>query len=125
VYGEDADLCLRARAQLGRTCAVTPAAEMVHAVGASSATRPAKLELLLNGRIAVARTHLRGWRGAAGAALIVAGVGLRAVIEKLGVSSKTNWLEVWRRRDRWRRGYENDRPSAAEIAAGAVRVRAA
>jgi N-acetylglucosaminyl-diphospho-decaprenol L-rhamnosyltransferase len=106
VYGEDADLCMRAAAQTGRTCAITPEAEMVHAVGASSASRPDKLELLLNGRIALARTHLRGWKGAAGAALIVAGVWVRSVLERLGFNSGTNWREVWRRRERWRQGYK-------------------
>jgi GT2 family glycosyltransferase len=117
VYGEDADLCLRAREQAGRTCAITPNAEMVHAVGASSATRPDKLELLLKGRIALARTHLSGWKGPAGAALIVGGVWLRAMIERAGINLGTSWLEVWRRRERWRQGYQ--RP-ATDLGAGAV-----
>jgi hypothetical protein len=113
VYGEDADLCLRARAKTGRTCAITPAAAMVHAVSASSTSRANKLELLLNGRIAVVRTHLPGWQGAAGAALMVAGVWLRALIERAGVRSNAEWLEVWRRRDRWRRGYQAERAAAS------------
>lgn len=108
VYGEDADFCLRARTQLGKTCAITPEAEMVHAVGASSATRPAKLELLLNGRIALVRTHFHGLRRGIGRWLIVAGVWLRAALERTGVNRGTSWLEVWRRRDRWKLGYETD-----------------
>jgi GT2 family glycosyltransferase len=106
VYGEDADLSLRARAQTGRTCAITPAAVMVHAVSASSSSRADKMELLLNGRIALARTHLRGWKGPVGAELIVAGVWVRALLERLGAGKGTNWTEVWRRRGNWRRGYQ-------------------
>jgi N-acetylglucosaminyl-diphospho-decaprenol L-rhamnosyltransferase len=105
VYGEDADLCLRATAQTGRRCAITPEAVMVHAVGASSATRPDKLELLLRGRVTLARTHLPGWRGRLGSALIVAGVWVRSTLERIGVGRDTNWREVWRRRERWRAGY--------------------
>ncbi len=57
MYGEDAELCLRAAAETGRGCAVTPDATMIHAVGASSATRPDKHEMLLAGRITLVRTH--------------------------------------------------------------------
>lgn len=116
VYGEDADLCLRATAQTGRRCAITPEAVMVHAVGASSASRPDKLELLLRGRVTLARTHLPGWRGRLGASLIVAGVWLRAVLERVGVGKQTNWREVWRRRGRWRGGYPPVEAAAATAA---------
>lgn len=105
VYGEDADLCLRAKALTGRSCAITPEAEMVHIVGSSS-TRPQKLELLLNGRIALVRTHLSGWRGAIGVGLIRMGVALRALAEVCRMSRRrTYWREVWAGRARWRDGY--------------------
>ena len=106
VYGEDAEFCLRATAATGRACAVTPDAVMVHAVGASSATRPDKHELLLAGKVTLVRTRWTGPRAAAGSALIVAGVGVRAVAERVGVGGRdTDWAEVWRRRGRWRRGF--------------------
>jgi N-acetylglucosaminyl-diphospho-decaprenol L-rhamnosyltransferase len=105
VYGEDADLCLRAAATTGRRCAITPDAVMVHAVGASSATPPDKRELLLRGRITVVRTHLPGWRGRLGGALIVAGVLVRASLERAGAGREAGWGEVWRRRRSWWRGY--------------------
>ena len=105
VYGEDADLCLRARALTGRRCAITPAARMVHAVSASSNSRAEKLELLTKARITLARTHLAGWRGALAARLIVFGVLLRAILARLGVSRGRSWLEVWERRANWRDGY--------------------
>jgi GT2 family glycosyltransferase len=105
VYGEDADLCMRATAKTGRACAITPEAEMVHAVGASSASRPDKLELLLKGRIGLVRRHMRGWKKTFGTALIVWGVWLRALMERAGAKQNSNWTEVWRRRERWREGY--------------------
>lgn len=106
VYGEDADLCLRATALTGRRCAITPDAVMTHVGGASSATTADKHELVLRGRITVVRRHIRGRRGAVGARLIVIGVGVRAVLEGAGLGRDTNWSQVWRRRRRWRDGYD-------------------
>lgn len=108
VYGEDADLCLRATALTGRACAITPDAVMVHAVGESSASRPDKRELLLRGRITLVRSHLPGWRGRLGAGLIVAGVALRAAAGRTRLATRladAQWSEVWARRRRWWRGY--------------------
>jgi N-acetylglucosaminyl-diphospho-decaprenol L-rhamnosyltransferase len=105
MYGEDAELCLRAAAETGRRCAVTPDATMVHAVGASSATRPDKHELLLAGRITLVRSHWGPVRSRIGAGLIVAGVGLRTVLERAGIGRESDWTEVWRRRGRWSRGF--------------------
>jgi hypothetical protein len=106
VYGEDAEFCLRATAETGRACAVTPDAVMVHAVGASSATRPDKHELLLAGKVTLVRSRWTRLRASAGTGLIVAGVGVRVLAERVGVGRRdTDWAEVWRRRRRWRRGF--------------------
>jgi GT2 family glycosyltransferase len=112
VYGEDAELCLRAAAVTGRRCAITPDAVMVHAVSASSSTKPDKYDLLLAGRITLLHTRWPARRAALGARLIAGGVALRAVLERLGVTAgrDTQWREVWRRRARWRHGF----PSVAE-----------
>ncbi len=104
LYGEDADLCLRA-AETGRTCAVTPDAVMVHAGGVSSETTAAKQKLLLAGRITLVRTRWRGWRGRLGGALIVGGVGLRAAVFRLRPGRGAHWQETWRERRTWGRGY--------------------
>lgn len=106
MYGEDAELCLRAAAETGRACAVTPDATMVHAVGASSATRPDKIELLLAGKVTLVRTVWGPFRGRLGTGLIVAGVGVRAGLGRFGVNTRgAAWDEVWKRRHRWERGF--------------------
>lgn len=122
VYGEDADLCLRATAATGRVCAVTPDAVMVHAVGESSATRPDKLELLLRGRITLVRTHLPGWRGRLGAWLLVTGVAVRAAVMSAGMRSHAGWREVWARRRQWWRGYPGDDRAGRQPATRAPEV---
>jgi GT2 family glycosyltransferase/acetyltransferase-like isoleucine patch superfamily enzyme len=120
MYGEDADLCLRAAAT-GRTCAITPDAVMVHAVGVSSETTAAKQRLLLAGRITLVRTRWGGWRGRLGGALIVGGVGLRAAVFRLRPGRGAHWQETWRERGTWGRGYplttaEGDTMTAADEA---------
>jgi len=105
VYGEDADLCLRATAATGRRCAVTPDAVMVHAMSASSATTAAKMQLLLAGRITLVRTRWSRARGETGAALIATGVAVRAVLARLGLHRGDHWRETWRNRRRWWRGF--------------------
>lgn len=49
MYGEDADLCLRARA-LGARCVICPEAEIIHYGGASEPVRADKLVRLLNAK---------------------------------------------------------------------------
>jgi hypothetical protein len=122
VYGEDADLCLRAVETTGRGCAVTPDAVMVHAVGESSSSGPAKKQLVLAGRITLLRTHWSRPRALLGTALIVGGVGLRATAERSGRTGgrDAGWAEVWERRAQWRRGF----PAAAG-APGSAPVRRA
>jgi N-acetylglucosaminyl-diphospho-decaprenol L-rhamnosyltransferase len=87
MYGEDADLCLRVRAG-GRRCAITPAATMVHAVGASS-VRADKLELLFKGRITLMHTHWSPDRARLGVQLMLGGVLLRRAGEALRIKRST------------------------------------
>ena len=61
MYGEDADLSLRAAA-LGYRPAITPDAVVTHEIGVSSATREDKLLLLFRGKATLLRKHWRGLR---------------------------------------------------------------
>lgn len=65
MYGEDADLCLRAAA-LGARPAVTPDATIVHLGGRSEAVRADKIVRLYTARMQLLDRHLPGFRASAG-----------------------------------------------------------
>ncbi len=107
MYGEDADLSVRARAR-GFRPEITPAAAATHAVGASSATSAAKRLLLFTGKATMQITHRSGFRRTAALGLLQAGVLLRALPGLLGAHRGSDWLVLWRQRAEWRRGWERD-----------------
>jgi N-acetylglucosaminyl-diphospho-decaprenol L-rhamnosyltransferase len=113
MYGEDADLCLRAAAA-GYRPMVTARAEYRHEGGASSSS-VRKLVLLFTGKVTVLRRHLPyGLRGA-GVRLLELGVLLRAVIgravtvapQRQGRPTATgaDWRALWSARREWTRGW--------------------
>ena len=77
MYGEDADLSIRA-SRLGLRPAITPDAVVTHEVGVSSSARPDKLLLLFSGKATLLRKHWRSPKRELGLGLLLAGVGLRA-----------------------------------------------
>lgn len=112
MYGEEADLCLRA-ARLGCRPMITPAAQIMHIVGAASATKAGKRLLVSKARVTLIRDH---WP----AGLVPLGVGmmwlwgaLRILAARLlapaggarGRERAQYWSEIWRQRRDWLRGY--------------------
>ncbi len=81
MYGEDADLSLRAKA-LGYRPAITPDAVVTHEIGVSSSTREDKLMLLFRGKATLLRKHWRGLRLRLGLLLLTAGLGLRSLLSR-------------------------------------------
>jgi N-acetylglucosaminyl-diphospho-decaprenol L-rhamnosyltransferase len=128
MYGEDADLSLRARA-LGYRPAITPDAVVTHEIGVSSATREDKLILLFRGKATLLRKHWRGLRLRLGLLLLQAGVGLRALLAVLGRRTDPRaaaWRQVWRERREWLAGYpEPSRDASVPTAAPQHEVGAA
>ena len=61
MYGEEADLCARARA-LGAAPRLTPEATIVHYGGAASARRADKEIMIMRARVTLARRHLPRWQ---------------------------------------------------------------
>ena len=61
MYGEETDLCRRARA-LGARPRMTPEATIVHYGGASSARRSDKDALVLKAKVTLARRYLPAWQ---------------------------------------------------------------
>lgn len=102
MYGEDVDLSLRARA-IGLTPTYTPDAVITHFVGKSS-TRAEKLTMSMRGRVTVLLRHWSRPRASAGRCLLLAGVGARAAVERLG-GRPGPWTAVLRARHEWLRGW--------------------
>lgn len=108
MYGEDADLAFRAR-HAGFRPVICPEACIVHDVGKASATRADKLLLLFKGKATLARDHFSGWRQRLVLLELLAGVGLRALLAKVGSRSNLpqadGWAKVWSERREWIGGY--------------------
>lgn len=112
MYGEEADLCLRAR-RLGFRPMITPAAQIMHIVGAASGKGTGKRLLLAKARMTLIRDH---WP----VGLVPLGVGLawlwgalRVTVAHLaapfagprGRERAVQWREIWHRRQDWLKGY--------------------
>lgn len=109
MYGEDADLCLRARSLDARPV-IVPTAEIIHYGGASETVRAEKMTRLLRAKVQLFRKHwsplgaayavtmLRLWAWSRKAALSVAAHGKPSLIE-----GSEAWRAVWRRRREWSR----------------------
>lgn len=110
MYGEDADLSLRA-AQLGYRPAITPDAVVTHEIGVSSAAREDKLMLLFRGKATLLRKHWRGLRLRLGLGLLAAGLGLRSLLSRGRGARPSPWTQVWRSRSDWLVGYPEAPPA--------------
>ena len=103
MYGEDADLSLRAR-QAGFRPMITPDAVAVHAVGASSDRKAHKNRLLMTGKATLSRTLWSGARLRVALGLLAAGVLARATGEAVMrvhspawrlLAADMTWLRGW------------------------------
>jgi GT2 family glycosyltransferase len=103
MYGEDADLSLRA-AEAGYRPRITPDAVVVHANGVSSGSKAHKNRLLLTGKATLARVHWAPARARAGLALLTVGVAVRALAETVKRSSQPSWRPLAADRS-WLRGW--------------------
>jgi len=121
MYGEEADLCLRAR-RLGARPAVTPEATIIHHGGASEATRVGKMTRLLAAKTLLVRRHWHPLIAPLGAALIAAWPLSRWLA--LATAARTGrrpgagevaaaWREIWSARKQWRSGYGAGEPASA------------
>jgi N-acetylglucosaminyl-diphospho-decaprenol L-rhamnosyltransferase len=112
MYGEEADLCLRA-ARMRYRPMITPAAQIMHLVGAASSNRADKLLLLLKARITLIRDHWSatlvplgvGLMWLWGALRIVAATVLAPLTGAKGRARAAYWRGIWSRRHEWLRGY--------------------
>lgn len=109
MYGEDADLAMRAHAA-GYRPVICPEATLIHEVGACSDTPVHKTMLLYRGKASLVRTHWKGPAQTLGLFFLATGTGLRAAISRLRSSSGHNdsagrWQTLWQEREQWIGGY--------------------
>lgn len=111
MYGEEADLCLRARA-LGCRPMITPEAQIMHLVGAASKQQSRKYVLSAKGRMTLMQDHWPAWQVPFGRATLAAWAGSRALaagaIARLTGRKREaaqKWAGVWAARRDWLQGY--------------------
>ncbi len=109
MYGEDADLAMRARLAGWRSL-MCPTAEFIHEIGKSSETPLHKMILLYKGKATLIRTHPSSLWRAISIRLLLTGVFIRAVSYKVysRVRNQPNderWYHLWTSRREWTRGY--------------------
>jgi GT2 family glycosyltransferase len=112
MYGEEADLCLRAR-RLGSRPMITPEAEIMHLVGASSIDLAGKRLMLTKARVTLIRDHWPAWQVPFGIGLMWLWAAVRLVASQVmaplrgekGQERASYWAEVWGKRRDWLRGY--------------------
>lgn len=110
MYGEDADLSLRARA-LGARPGISPKAELIHLGGASS-TRTEALMRIVRGRITLMQKHWSPLAYRLGKGMILYWSWCRMVLSRFKSGrgdgpgeSRTKWKTIWDRRQEWLRPY--------------------
>lgn len=111
MYGEEADLCLRAET-LGARPVITPEATIVHFGGASEKVRADKMVRLLAAKATLINRHWRRWQRPLGKGLLALWPATRAIATTIGalarpgmVDSAATWRTIWSRRSEWRDGY--------------------
>lgn len=113
MYGEEADLCLRAQA-LGARPKVTPAATIIHLGGASETARTGKMIKLLSAKASLIGRHWHPalapigqglqalWPLSRAIALTLASTITRSQAQR---DAARTWTEIWTQRQQWRHGY--------------------
>lgn len=115
MYGEEADLCLRAARGRGRPI-ITPEATIMHLVGAASATRADKVIAVAKARATLMRRHWPRWQRPWAAAMEWLWIGLRYPAARLlallpgrrGADRLALWQAVWEARADWMAGYDRE-----------------
>lgn len=113
LYGEETDLCLRAKV-LGARPRITPKATIVHHVGAAAAARADKIERGFQGKVTLAVKHWGPVRATLARGLLRLtvlmrwwGYALAARLRRRDAhrTAAAEWREAWARRATWLAGY--------------------
>lgn len=112
MYGEEADLCLRA-AQLGYRPLITPDAEIMHLIGASSDKKVEKFILVSKAKVTLIKNHWPRSHVPIGISLIWLRAAVRMFVLNLIVTLSAGkkkdksiyWNKIWSERRDWLAGY--------------------
>ena len=125
MYGEEADLCLRAR-RFGASPLSTGSATIVHHGGRSERSRADKVIRLLAAKSLLIHRHLPGWQRGAGLFLLAAWPLSRWFVHRMAAAGSTDhrhateaavWRSVFRARRQWLAGYPSKVAPPAELPA--------
>jgi GT2 family glycosyltransferase len=128
MYGEEADLCLRAQ-RIGARPIVTPEATIIHYGGASEKTRAGKMTKLLAAKSTLIARHWPRGTVALGQSLLMlwpltrwlACTVLDHIKDDAGYrEAAATWRMVWAARDEWRCGYVEPRLTVGESSRNAI-----
>lgn len=103
LYGEDADLAIRAR-KSGFKPVIYPQAVVVHEVGQSS-TSAQKMIWLYRGKISLINRHWRGLSKFAALTFLKFGVFIRSLLFSIIGKRESHWVTGWSRRHDWINGH--------------------
>lgn len=113
MYGEEADLCLRAR-KAGHRPMMTPDAQIIHYGGASETVRADKMVRLMRAKTELIKRHFRPGTRHLGRTLfalwpwsrwVATGLAGR-VLGRASLREKSRtWGEIWQRRSEWKDGF--------------------
>lgn len=108
MYGEEADLCLRAARDFGAAPQVTPNAVIVHYGGASEKVRSDKMVRLLTAKRELINRHVPAWQRPLAVFLFRLWPLTRRLaypVLRRGGDGAEVWKDVWNRRNEWQNGY--------------------
>jgi len=119
MYGEEADLCLRAH-KLGAKPMITPDATIIHHGGASERVRSDKLVRLMRAKIELIQRHFPPGQRRVGTALfrlwplsrrLAYATGARLIGRDTLKEPAAAWKSVWARRAEWQTGLSKKKPA--------------
>ncbi len=110
MYGEEADLCARARKK-GARPRMTPEATIVHFGGRSTSVFTHRIIYVMGSRIGMIDRHFSNRTKGLAKAMTVQSVGLRSLLYRMAAkvaprfkADAAQWTTVWQRRSEWRDG---------------------
>lgn len=131
MYGEEADLCLRAR-EVGARPRITPTSTIIHLGGVSERTRAGKMIKLLAAKVSLAKRYFSplGLLCARGSVVLwplSRWIGNELLLKirpsKRRRYERDQWREVWQARAKWRDGFPESVPGEPLAAPAALMPR--